>query len=30
MKILSQLKQGGFVKLDNGILKEICHLPLKY
>jgi CRP-like cAMP-binding protein len=30
MKILSQLKQGGFVKLENGILKEICHLPLKY
>ncbi|MFV8868597.1 helix-turn-helix domain-containing protein [Serratia fonticola] len=30
MKILSQLKQGGFVKLDNGILKGICHLPLKY
>ncbi len=30
MKILSQLKQGGFVRLENGTLKEICHLPLKY
>lgn len=30
MKILAQLKQGGFVTLENGILKEICHLPLKY
>ncbi|MGL5387212.1 MAG: helix-turn-helix domain-containing protein [Serratia sp. (in: enterobacteria)] len=30
MKILSQLKQGGVVKLENGILKEVCHLPLKY
>lgn len=30
MKILSQLKQGGFVKIENGILREICHLPLKY
>lgn len=30
MKILSQLKQGGFVTLENGILKEIRHLPLKY
>ncbi|HBE9078760.1 helix-turn-helix domain-containing protein [Serratia fonticola] len=30
MKIISQLKQGEFVKMDNGILKEIRHLPLKY
>lgn len=30
MKILAQLKQGGYVKLEGGILQEICHLPLKY
>lgn len=30
MKVLAQLKQGGYVKIDNGILKEISHLPLRY
>ncbi|CAM3650734.1 MULTISPECIES: winged helix-turn-helix transcriptional regulator [Rahnella] len=30
MKVLSQLKQGGYVTLDNGILKEVIRLPLKY
>lgn len=30
MKILAQLKQGGYVKLEDGVLKEIYHLPLKY
>ncbi|WP_037032943.1 MULTISPECIES: helix-turn-helix domain-containing protein [unclassified Rahnella] len=30
MKVLSQLKQGGYVRLHNGILKEVIRLPLKY
>lgn len=30
MKILSQLKQGKYVTLENGILKAIGNLPLKY
>ncbi|UJD92230.1 cAMP-binding protein (plasmid) [Rahnella aquatilis] len=30
MKVLSQLKLGGYVRLDNGILKEVIRLPLKY
>jgi hypothetical protein len=30
MKILAQLKQGGYVTLENGILKEVHKLPLKY
>ncbi|WP_254311244.1 helix-turn-helix domain-containing protein [Rahnella aceris] len=30
MKVLSQLKQGGYVRLHKGILKEVIRLPLKY
>lgn len=30
MKILAQLKQGGFIELDNGVLKAINKLPKKY
>ena len=30
MKVLSQLKLGGYLRLDNGILKEVIRLPLKY
>jgi CRP-like cAMP-binding protein len=30
MKFLAQLKKGGYVTLENGILKEINRLPLKY
>lgn len=30
MKMLAQLKQGGYVTLENGILKKVHKLPLKY
>lgn len=30
MRILSQLKAGGYIVLENGILKEINNLPAKY
>lgn len=30
MKILAQLKKGGYIRIENGILMEIYHLPLKY
>ena len=30
MKILAQLKKGGYISIENGILLTIEHLPLKY
>ncbi|MGY9341889.1 helix-turn-helix domain-containing protein [Citrobacter braakii] len=30
MKILAQLKKGGYISIENGILMTIEHLPLKY
>lgn len=30
MRILSQLKAGGYIVLENGVLKEITNLPAKY
>lgn len=30
MRILSQLKAGGYIVLENGILKELNNLPAKY
>ncbi|WP_152525478.1 helix-turn-helix domain-containing protein [Franconibacter helveticus 513] len=30
MRILSELRTGGYIKIDRGILLQINHLPLKY
>jgi CRP-like cAMP-binding protein len=30
MKILAQLRQGGYIELDDGVLKALNHLPAKY
>lgn len=30
MKILSQLRQGGYIEIENGILKKVNKLPAKY
>jgi len=30
MKVLAQLKKGGYIKLENGLLKSVNKLPLKY
>jgi CRP-like cAMP-binding protein len=30
MKMLAQLKQGGYIQLDDGILVALNHLPAKY
>ncbi|MFK3661114.1 helix-turn-helix domain-containing protein [Scandinavium sp. NPDC088450] len=30
MKILSQLRQGGYIEIENGILKKVHKLPAKY
>ncbi|WP_354668471.1 helix-turn-helix domain-containing protein [Citrobacter amalonaticus] len=30
MKILSDLRTGGYIVSQNGRLVEICHLPMKY
>ncbi|MFZ3388077.1 helix-turn-helix domain-containing protein [Buttiauxella gaviniae] len=30
MKILAQLKQGGYIQLDDGLLTAVNHLPAKY
>lgn len=30
MKILSQLRQGGYIEVENGILKKVNKLPAKY
>lgn len=30
MKILSELRQGGFIEIENGILKKVARLPAKY
>ncbi|WP_434587311.1 helix-turn-helix domain-containing protein [Klebsiella sp. R390] len=30
MKILAQLKQGGYIQLEDGVLTSLNHLPAKY
>jgi len=30
MKMLAQLKQGGYIELEDGVLKALHHLPAKY